>query len=84
MACYLIHMSPRASLDGKVVEKVWTSNTVYLDNLRIFRCPIYVHISSEDRSKLDPKSKKCVIDSYTKGVEGFKLWDPIKKNMVFQ
>lgn len=53
-----------------------------LDNLRIFWCAAYVYISSEDRSKLDPMSKKCVFVGYTKGVKGFKLWDPIKKKMV--
>ena len=26
MACYLINRSPRATLDGKVAEEVWTGN----------------------------------------------------------
>lgn len=57
MACYLVKKSPRASLNGKVAEEVWTCNPVDISNLRIFGCPTYVHISSEDQSKLDPKSK---------------------------
>ena len=28
MACYLINRSPRAALDGKVAEEVWTCNEV--------------------------------------------------------
>lgn len=48
-ACYLVNRSPCASLDGKVAEEVWTSNPIILSNLRIFRCSVYVHISSEDR-----------------------------------
>jgi transposase InsO family protein len=28
MACYLINRSPRAALDGKVAEEVWTGNEV--------------------------------------------------------
>ena len=47
-----------------------------------FWCPAYVHISSEDRSKHDPKWKKCVFISYAKGVKGFKLWDSTKKKMI--
>ena len=44
MACYLINKSPRAALDGKVAEEVWTSNEVGFSGLRVFDCPAYVHI----------------------------------------
>ena len=73
MACYLVNRFPRASLEGKVAEKVWTSNPIDLSNLRIFESPSYVHISSEDRSKLDPKSRRCIFIGYNKGVKGYKL-----------
>lgn len=82
MVCYLINMSPRASLEGKVVEEVWIINPIDLDNFIIFRCSAYVHISGEYRSKLDPRSKKCVFVSYIKGVKVLKLWVSIKKKMV--
>ena len=70
MACYLINRSPRASLGGKVVEEVWTGKPIDLGNLKIFGCPAYVHVSSDERSKLDPKSKKCIFIGYVKGVKG--------------
>lgn len=82
MACCLINGLPRASLEGKVISEVWICNHIDLDNLRNFGSLDYVHISSEDRYKLDPKSKKCVFVSYTKCVKRFKLWDPMKKRMV--
>ena len=82
MACYLINRSPRASLGGKVAKEVWTGKPIDLDNLKIFGCPTYVHISSNERSKLDPKSKKCIFLGYVKGMKGYKFWDPIVKKMV--
>src|ERR1044072_6013652 len=82
MACYRIKRSPQASLDGKVVEEVWLCNPIDLSNLSIFCCPAYVHISSEDRSKIDSNSKERIFIGYNKGVKGYKLWDPVKRNMV--
>jgi transposase InsO family protein len=57
MTYYLINRSPRVALDGKVAEEVWTGNEVDYFGLRVFGCPAYVHIPSEERSKLDPKSR---------------------------
>ncbi|KAL4311552.1 hypothetical protein GQ457_01G017790 [Hibiscus cannabinus] len=74
--------SPRASLGGKVVEEVWSSNVVDFSNLRIFGCPTYVHVPGDERSKLDAKSKKCIFLGYKKGVKGYKFWDLIARRMV--
>jgi hypothetical protein len=89
MACYLINKSPRATLDRKVAEVVWTSNEVYYSSLRLFGCPVYVHIPSEERSKLDPKSRQCVFLGYGKGLKDYRFWDPttnkavISRDMIF-
>ena len=57
IACYLINRSPRATLDGKVAEKVWTGSPIDYFDLRVFGCLTYVHIPNEERSKLDAKSR---------------------------
>uniref|UniRef100_A0A2N9GSE2 CCHC-type domain-containing protein n=1 Tax=Fagus sylvatica TaxID=28930 RepID=A0A2N9GSE2_FAGSY len=82
MACYIINRSPRVALDGKVAEEVWTGQEVDYSFMRIFGCPAYVHISGEDMSKLDPKSKKCIFLGFKKGVKGYKLWDPVAQKVV--
>ena len=70
MACYLINRSPMVVLDGKVVKDVWAGNEVDYSNLRVFGCPAYVHIPSEERLKFDPKFRQCVFLGYGKGVKG--------------
>ncbi|KAL0453639.1 UNVERIFIED_CONTAM: Retrovirus-related Pol polyprotein from transposon TNT 1-94 [Sesamum latifolium] len=77
MACYLINI-----FGGKVAEEVWTGNPVNFDHLRIFGCPAYVHVPSDERSKLDLKSKQCIFLGYKKGVKGYKFWDPVARKMV--
>lgn len=42
MAYYVINRSPRAALDEKVAEEVWTDNEVYYSILRTFGCLTYV------------------------------------------
>lgn len=64
MTFYLVNKSPRALLDAKVAKEVWIGNPISLSNLRIYGCQTYVHISSENQSKLDLKSKPFIFISY--------------------
>jgi hypothetical protein len=41
-----------------------------------------VHIPSEERSKLDSKSRQCIFLGYEKGVKGYKLCDPTINKVV--
>jgi hypothetical protein len=82
MTCYLINKSPRAALDGKVAEEVWTCNEVDYSGLRVFGCLAYVHILSEEQLKLDPKSRQCVFLRYGKVVKGYKFWDSTANKAV--
>ena len=66
----------------RFAEEVWTGKSIAFGNLKIFGSPTYVHISSDERSKLDPKSKKCIFIGYVKGVKGYNFWDPVAKKMV--
>ena len=43
MACYSINRSPRATLDGKFVEEIWTGEVDYLGLIE-FGCPTLSHI----------------------------------------
>jgi hypothetical protein len=64
------------SISGKVAEKMRTGNEVDYSSLKVFGCLAYVHIPSEEWSKVDPKSKWCVFLGYGKWVKGYKFWDP--------
>lgn len=75
MLCYLMNESPLSSLETNVAKDVRICNYIDLDNLKSFGILAYVHISSEDQSKLDPKLKKCIVLYYAKDVKGFTLLD---------
>ena len=63
----------RASFGGKVTKEVWVGKSIDLSNLKNFSCHAYVHISSDERVKLDPKSKKYIFIGYVKGIKGYKF-----------
>ena len=81
-ACYIINRSPSSAIDFKIPEEVWSGKPIDFSKLRIFGCPGYVHVQSEERSKLDAKSRKCIFLGYAQGVKGYRLWDPVAKKKV--
>ena len=48
--------------------------------LWIFGCPSYSLVDSQKRNKLEFKFKKCIFIEFTKGVKGYRLWDPEKRS----
>jgi len=54
--------------------------SVNYSTLWIFGCPTYSLVDSQKRYKLESKSKKCLFIRFTKGVKGFRLWDPEKRS----
>ncbi|RDY13069.1 hypothetical protein CR513_02055, partial [Mucuna pruriens] len=49
----------------------------------------FVVFRNEKRTKLDPKSRKCIFLGYADNVKGYRLWDPtahkviVSRNVVF-
>ncbi|KAL0336281.1 UNVERIFIED_CONTAM: hypothetical protein Sradi_4840000 [Sesamum radiatum] len=82
MACYLINRSPRALLGKKVAKEVCTGNLVDFDGLWIFGCSAYVNVPSDERLKLDLKSKYCIFLGYKKCVKCYKFWDLVARKIV--
>ena len=49
--------------------------------LRIFGCTAFVHVHSQNRSKLDPKATKCVFVGYSSTQRGYKCYSPSLRRM---
>lgn len=45
-----------------------------MDHLRIFGCPVYIHIPKDKRKKLDPTSKKGKFVSYSNSTKAYKIY----------
>ena len=53
-----------------------------VSHFRVFGCAAYAHIPSDERRKLDSKSKKSVFLGYGEEVKGYRLFD-LQKSKVY-
>ena len=61
---YIQNRFPHSILDNITPEQVFIGNKPYLSHLRIFGCPIYIHIPKEKRTKLEQSGKKDIFIGY--------------------
>nr|GEU62943.1 retrovirus-related Pol polyprotein from transposon TNT 1-94 [Tanacetum cinerariifolium] len=56
-------------------------NSVDYSNLRVFGCPVYVHVNE---GKLVPRAVKCIFLGYGSGVKGYRVWclDPKYRKII--
>jgi hypothetical protein len=57
-ALYIQNSFPRAILKDKIPEVVLSRIKPEVGNLRIYGCPLYIHVPKEKRTKMEPSSKK--------------------------
>ena len=57
---YVHNRLSHSALEFKTQEEMFTGKKLEVTHLKIFGCPIYVHIPKEKRTKLDPSEKKGI------------------------
>ena len=62
-------------LNCGIPEEAWTAKEVNLNHMRIFGCISYVNVEFDRRSKLDPKSNRCIFIRYGTSEYDYRLWD---------
>ena len=71
---YLINRGPLLLLNCGIPEKTWTDKEVNVNHLRTFGCIFYVHIELSVRSKLHPKSWRCIFIEYGIDEYDYQFW----------
>ena len=80
-AVYLKNRSPTSCFKNETPYERWFGYKPDVSHLKTFGCVAYAHIPAEKRSKLDKKSVKCLFIGYSEESKGYKMYDPLKKNM---
>ncbi|PRQ26842.1 putative RNA-directed DNA polymerase [Rosa chinensis] len=80
-AAYLINRTPSRVIEFQNPhQKLHTLLTIpSMPNLepRVFGCTAYVHIPKPQRSKLDPRARKCIFVGYAEFKKGYRCYDPL-------
>jgi hypothetical protein len=80
---YFINRSPTSALIDKNPHETWTGKKPSLKHLIVLGCDSYVHIPKEKRIKLENKYEKSISIGFKVGIKGYKLWNPVTKNIIF-
>ena len=62
-----------SALGFKTPEEMYTGKKPEVSHLKIFGCPVYVHIPKEKRTKLDPSRKKGIFVGYCEVSKSFRI-----------
>ena len=64
-AVYVQNRSPHRRLRDMTPEEAFTREKPEIGHLRIFGCPVYIHVLREKRIKLDPAGKQGIFVGYS-------------------
>jgi hypothetical protein len=73
---YIQNMCPHPILKEKTSEEVFLGIKHEVGNLRIFGCPVYIHVPKEKRTKMEPSGKKGVFVGYNEKSKAYKIYVP--------
>ena len=75
-AIYVQNRSPHRVLGNKTPEEMFLGEKPKVSHLRIFGCPVYVHVPKEKRTKLEPSGKKGIFVGYSESLKEYKVYIP--------
>ena len=86
-ATYLINRMPSRVLQFKAPRNlllaIFPHISAFSSDLpfKVFGCTAFVHVYDHNRTKLDPKSHKCIFIGYSNTQKGYKCYSPISKRV---
>ncbi|KAM0961159.1 hypothetical protein ACFX13_020902 [Malus domestica] len=79
---YVLNRCPTRALKNITPFEAYSGRKPGIAHLRVFGSACYVHVPSEHRHKLEPKSFKGVFVGYATCEKGYRVFDPISKKLI--
>jgi hypothetical protein len=74
---YVQYRLSHSALGFKTPEEMFIGKKPEVSHLKIFGCPVFVHIPKEKRTKLDPSGKKGIFVGYCEVSKAFRIYIPL-------
>ena len=71
---YVQKCTPNRVLENKTPKEVFFINKSEVSHLRIFGCPVYIHIPKEKRTHLDHYGKKGIFVGYSESSKAYRIY----------
>lgn len=79
---YVLNRCPTSSVKDMTPEEAWSGVKPSVDHFRVFGCIAHAHVPDARRTKLEDKSRSCVLFGVSKESKGYRLYDPVSKQIV--
>jgi hypothetical protein len=63
----------------KTLEEAFTGEKPEVGHLRIFRCPVYIHVLKEKRTKMEPSEKNEIFVGYNETSKAYMIYVPSQR-----
>ena len=73
---YVQNRCPHFILGDKTPEEKFTGVKPDVEHLRIFGCPLYIHVHKEKISKMEPSGKKEIFVGYSETSKAYRIYIP--------
>lgn len=73
-AFYILNRSPTTSVKDMTPEEAWSGVKPYVEHLRVFGCITHAHVPDARRTKLQNKSRSCVLFGMSAESKGYMLY----------
>jgi len=57
-------------------EEAFSGKKPSVEHLRIFGCPVYIHVPNDKRKKLEPSGKKGIFVGYSESSKAYRIYVP--------
>jgi hypothetical protein len=79
---HVINRSLTKAVKEMVPEERWSGMKPRVDYFRVFGSIAHVHIPEQKRTKLDDRSRKCILIGVSDESKAYRLYDPILKKIT--
>jgi hypothetical protein len=76
VAVYVQNRLSHSALGFKNLEEMFVGKKPEVSHLKIFGCPVFIHIPKEKRNKLEPSGKKGIFVGYCEVSKAFRIYIP--------